>query len=193
MIKTEQIFKTLQQRDIKLFEPLEFAKLFDIRNKNTLYKKLQSLEKRKIIKRLSRGLYQFSLARPNDFSLANYLYQPSYISLESALNFHGIITGFSYKIISLVPKKSKTIILEGKEFVYSQIKRELFWGYEKQDNFLIAEKEKAILDYLYFCSKGLKEFDLEEMNFSQINKNKLLAYARRAANPIILKLVQKIK
>ena len=192
MLNKQTIFRTFQRKNIEFFDPLEFAKIFNIKNKNTLYKKLQSLEKAQIIKRLNKGLYQFSLAHPNDFTLANYLYQPSYISLETALSFYGIITGFPYKITSVTPKKSRTIIANDKEFAYSQIKLELFWGYEKQDNFLIAEKEKALLDYLYFYSKGLKEIDFKEMDLDQINKRKLLSFAKKADKAKLLRLMKKI-
>ncbi len=190
-LNIQTILQVFQKKNIEFFDPLEFAKLFGINNKNTLYKKLQRLEKAHIIKRLNKGLYQFSLAHPNDFTLANYLYQPSYISLETALSFYGIITAFPYKITSVTPKRTRTIIVNDKEFAYSQIKPELFWGYEKQDNFLIAEKEKALLDYLYFYSKGLKEIDFEEMDLSQIKKRKLLNYAKKADKAKLLQLVKK--
>ena len=48
----------------------------------------------------------------NDFLLANFLYQPSYISLESALSFFGIVTGFAYQITSLTTKKTNTLKTE---------------------------------------------------------------------------------
>jgi predicted transcriptional regulator of viral defense system len=115
---------------------------------------------------------------PNDFAIANYLYQPSYISLESALSFYGIITGFPYKITSISTKKSRLFNTDQKEFQYSQIAADLFWGYEKRENFLLADKEKALLDYLYFFSKGIKSFDREEFDLQEINQKKLISYAR---------------
>ena len=45
---------------------------------------------------------------------ANYLYQPSYISLDSALSFYGVITGFSYKITSVSTKKTRSLIIDEK-------------------------------------------------------------------------------
>jgi hypothetical protein len=53
------------------------------------------------------------------------------------------------------------------------LKREYFFGYVKKDNFLIALPEKALLDELYFISKGLIRISLDELNLSLINRNKL--------------------
>jgi len=67
-----------------LFTLSDFGRLFKIENQNTLYKKIQRLEKKKIIKKLIKGKYVFALNKTNDFTIANYVYPPSYVSLESA-------------------------------------------------------------------------------------------------------------
>jgi predicted transcriptional regulator of viral defense system len=175
---TTEIIRLLKDREISLFSLSDFSRLFNIRNDLTLYKKIARLEQKKIVKKLIKGKYFFALNPPNDFAIANYLYQPSYISLESALSFYGIITGFPYKITSISTKKSRLFNTDQKEFQYSQIAADLFWGYEKRENFLLADKEKALLDYLYFFSKGIKSFDREEFDLQEINQKKLISYAR---------------
>lgn len=135
------------------------------------------LEKAQIVQKLIKGKYRFLFQPANDYALANFLYQPSYISLESALSFYGIITSFPYQITSISIKPTKNIETNTKEFKYSQIERNLFWGYQKQDGFLLAEKEKALLDYIYFVIKGLRNISFDEMDLSEIDKNKLAKYA----------------
>lgn len=174
---TTDIIKTLGQKQIILFSLADFSRLFHITNQQTLYKKIQRLEAKNIIQKLIKGRYRFLLASINDFTLANWLYRPSYISLESALSFYGIITGFPYDITSITFKKSKRLDIEGKQFSFSQIAHHLFWGYEKKDNFLIADKEKALLDYVYFSLKGLKNLHFDDMELSEIDKQKLAVYA----------------
>ena len=190
---TTKIIRTLAKKSVSLFSLSDFAKLFNIKRSNTLYKKIQRLEKNKIIQKLASGKYLFLLNPPNDYLIANYLYHPSYISLESALSFYGMITGFPYKIVSVTCNKSKSINIKEKEFQYCRISQRLFWGYEKKEDFLIAEKEKALLDYLYFGSKGLRSIDWEEIEITGINKGKLINYARRfGKNKLLPYLREKI-
>ena len=129
---------------------------------------------KKIIQKLLKGKYLFLLNSTNDFYLANFMHQPSYVSLESALSFYGIISGFPYRISSITPKKSRTITVGKKEFSYSKIRSDLFWGYEKKEDFLIAEREKALLDYIYFYLKGLRTIDWKALDIKGINTAKFL-------------------
>jgi len=130
-----QIIAKLQTENKPLFTLDDFARLFSIKNRNTLYKTLQQLQKRKAVVSIKNGSYQLApdLINPpvSDFRLANFLYRPSYVSLETALSLYGIITGFSYAITSVGLKQTKTISLGKKEFSYSQLTSQLFWGYKK--------------------------------------------------------------
>ena len=179
MYSTTDIIKIFQEKGISLFTLADFGRLFSLENQQTLYKKIQRLERAGIIQKLIKGKYYYQFKPAPAFRIANFLYPPSYVSLESALSFHGVITGFPYQITSLTTQKSKLITADNREFNYSQISAKLFWGYEAKDNFLIAEKEKALLDYIYFGTKGLRNLEFDEMDFSGMNKKKLYAYARR--------------
>ena len=61
---------------------------------------------------LRRGLYvpgpELDLPLPNNFLIANHLRGPSYISLESALSYWGLIPERVYEISSVTTKTSKT-------------------------------------------------------------------------------------
>lgn len=178
------IIKVLRNKRIPLFTLGDFGRLFSINNRQTLYKKIQRLEKEKIIQKLINGKYRFLFGTVNDFTLANFLYQPSYLSLESALSFHGIITGFPYQITSITIKKTRNFEIDGKDFRYSQIFPGFFWGYEKKENFLMADREKALLDYIYFGIKGLRNLSFDEFDLTGINKQKLVIYAKKFNNKI---------
>ena len=71
--------------------------------------------------RLKRGVYQFADGQVDEFSLAGYLYQPSYISLETALNNLGIIPDVSANVTSISPVTTKTIKTVKGTFIYSKI------------------------------------------------------------------------
>jgi len=188
-----EIIMTLQKQNISLFAISDFARLFDLKNSNTLYKKIQRLENQKIIKKLINGKYLFLLSHADEFSIAHFILNPSYISLESALSFYGIMTGFSYSLTSVTTRPPKTILLDNKEYSYSRINPSLFWGYEKNGQFLIANKEKALLDYCYFSLKGLRTpIDFDEIDTTQLDNRKLSEYAHRWGDKRIIKIIKNI-
>lgn len=188
---TTEIIQMLQAKQVSLFSLVSFGALFHIANRHTLYKKIARLEQKKIIQRLTKGKYRFLLLPGNDFLTANFLYQPSYISLESALSFYSIITGFPYRITSLSVKPTKTIHIDHQQFTYSQIGNRLFWGYVKKEDFLIADPEKALLDYIYLGIKGLRNPDVDEMDLTSINRKKIVLYAKTFHNDRITAIINK--
>ncbi|NCN82806.1 MAG: hypothetical protein GW947_02455 [Candidatus Pacebacteria bacterium] len=151
---TAKIIKILQDSPYILITPRILKELTGINSESTLYRLLTDLVQNKILGKLERGKYVLSDDRVNDFVTANILYSPSYISFETALNHHGILSQFPYETTSATPKKSRSKQIDGKLYSYVHIKKSLFWGYSKQDKYLIAEPEKALLDQLYICSKA---------------------------------------
>lgn len=191
-----KIIRKLNTVGLSVFTLTDFAKIFRINNRQTVYKKIQRLEKRGMIQKLIKGKYIYLPNKPADFTLANFLYQPSYVSLESALSFYGIITGFTYQITSITNKKAKLYVWGEKSFKYAKVKTEYFWGWEKKENFLIADREKAVLDYLYLAFKGWRIIDrqnlTEDFDFSSLNKRKLKDYIKKFNNLKFSQFVKKI-
>ena len=173
-LSTAETIKLLHSKEIPLFSLNELGCIWGVENRQTLYKKIQRLEKNKILKKLIKGKYLFLLKSAGDFTIANFLYQPSYVSMESALSFYSIITGFPYQITSITIKKPKEFTVDGKDYSYSRISTSLFWGWEKKENFLIATPEKALLDYVYFAQRGLRNLDWGEIDTTGLNMDLLL-------------------
>lgn len=99
--------------------------------------------------------------------LANVLRRPSYISLESALSFYGLIPEETFNITSITLKSTRTYKNKMGTFIYRNIKKELFLGYnqiKKNDLVSRATKAKALFDWLY-----LKKFNSKDeiKNFLQ--------------------------
>lgn len=71
---------------------------------------------------LKRGLYipggNTDLTAPEPFLIANYLWGPSYISLETALSYWGLIPERVYEICSVTMKLSKKIKTPAGRFTY---------------------------------------------------------------------------
>lgn len=132
------------------------------------------VEEGKLI-RLKRGVYLLAERQIEDrFLLAPVLYRPSYISLETALNSLGIIPDIPAVVTSVTTNKTCQFRTNLGSFIYHRIKPELFFGYTKvsRDPFVyfIAQPEKAVLDYLYFKSRGIYPKSLQEVRF-EIDKS----------------------
>jgi len=189
---TTDIIKILREKDIVYFSITDFGRLFKLQNQNSLYKRIARLEKEGIIKKLINGKYLFLFGQGTDYHTANFLNSSSYISLDTALSYYGIISGFPYQITSVTVKKTGNFKVDQKEYTYSHISQKLYWGYEKKEGFLIAGKEKAVLDYMYFYTKGLRSWNEEEFDFSQVDGKKLSVYGKKFNNDRISFLVKKI-
>ena len=185
--------KILHQKKVTFFDVADASKIFEIEKSKTLYVLLQRLEKDDVIKRIVKGKYHFALKDYHEFELANFLINPSYISLESALSFYGILPQFPYTITSVTPLKTRTINYQDKEYEYSHLDSSYFWDFIKKDNFLIAAPEKALLDELYFMAKQLRNIHVEDLNLKAIDRKKLCELSKRYKFIPLHKLLANLK
>ena len=155
---------------------------------------LSAWVKRGYIIKLKNGLYLLSgkKERTKNEYIAFNLYQPSYVSLESALFRYGLIPEMVYNTTSVTTKTTRTFANELGSFIFRHIKKELFFGYRKIDDsgqvYLLAEPEKALIDYLYLnLTKINDKTDLDELRFNEqgikkLRKNKITEYRKAAGN-----------
>lgn len=183
-----KILQSLEEKRLKFVTETEFARLFKIENQNTLNKTLQRLNKNGILKRAVKGKYILANADYDDFELANFIVGPSYVSFESALSLYGILSQFTYTVTSVTIKRAKKVFFT-KEFEYTHLDRNLFWGFVKNKNFLIAAPEKAFLDTLYLSLKGLRKVDLDELDTSMLDKKILEGYLKKMSKPFLTKFI----
>jgi len=116
----------------------------------------RALANMEIIK-LRRGVYcfgkRYQLAPLNLFELAQKIYAPSYVSLESALSYHGWIPEAAYTTTSVTPRRSYEVTTPAGIFSYARIPSANFSEVERvvigQSIFLVAGPIKAVLDYVY--------------------------------------------
>jgi predicted transcriptional regulator of viral defense system len=150
-----EVINQLLAKNIVLLDIDDLQRLFAINDRNTLHKLTQRLTRSGVLERLKRGQYLFRHAgrTATDYQLANFLIGPSYISLESALAYYDLIDQFPYPITSITTRKSKTLTVRGKTFAYSSITPRLYWGYQKEADFLIATPEKTVIDFIYLSGK----------------------------------------
>lgn len=145
---------------------------------------LRRYEARGLVERVSTKIYinhfnqQFS---PRD--LVNVLRPRSYISLESALVERGIITQSPSILTCVTPGYPQSFRGKSVSIVYRKISPELYWGYEEKatryNKYLIAEPEKALLDWIYLNRQEGLPTPLDELHLQFLIPAKLREYALR--------------
>jgi len=185
----------LKKEGIKIFSIFDFQRIFKVKYE-TAKKWIRRYQKKGYLIKARKGLYFLKANPPLDFELANALYQPSYVSFESALSFYGILPETIYQISSATTRKTKTFQVGNLKFFYFKIKKNCFLGYSLRKirgrNVLIAEPEKALADFLYQVSLGKRKLSYERLRLKKIKKKKLLKYARCFENKKLLNLIEKI-
>ncbi len=139
--------------------------------------------------KLKNGLYAFArdANRMNKEEVACLLYEPAYVSLETALSHYGFIPEIVYATVCVTTRTNRTFDNYFGHFIYRHLKKELFWGYasigSQQGFYLLAEPEKALLDYLYLnLGRINSQADIENMRLNKdqlqqrLNKKKFRQY-----------------
>ncbi len=185
-----------------VFSKQEIKKNFpDINNTN-----LQNWQKKNYLLKLKNNWYTFTSNKIDEyflFYIANKIYAPSYISLETALSYYNLIPETSFSVSSV--STLKTIYFSNKlgRFFYSSIKKEYFFAYKivrfNNFNIKIAEIEKSVLDFLYL-HKDLQTFDdikalrlnipvlIDSLDFDKINN-----YAKIFNSKVLFKKIDILK
>lgn len=174
---TESV-KKIYDSGWKMFTGRTLSVLLDGKTDVDLAKAIERLIQNKVVERVERDKYILTGAKPEMFELARFLYSPSYISFEAALNFWGILSQFPYEVTSATPKKTTLKKYDNRVYSYTHLKNSLFFGYEKDGERFLAHPEKALLDQAYLFTKGLKGWSGDEYDLSRINKNRFKEYLK---------------
>lgn len=111
------------------------------------------------IVRIHRGLYclatKYLRQKITPLTLAQRIYGPSYISLETALSYHGWIPEAVYAITSVSMDRSREFDTPLGRFSFTRVPQKTFYaevtrvGAEDARDFLLASPLKALADYVY--------------------------------------------
>lgn len=189
-----KVAEKLKLTGLTIFTPQEFAGIFKIGSKTAAIFIWRNVKSGLFVK-LRNKFYTLKDAVPSHFFIANKLYEPSYISLATALSHYGVIPEVVYATTSITTKAPREFTTPKGIFIYQRIKKEAFTGYGLKlidnDNVLIAEPAKALADYLYFVD--LKQISLNDrLELKNIKKSTLLEFVKLFKRPSMLKLVDHI-
>lgn len=173
----KDIILELYQRPQTIFTFKEISLMFKDLSYQSLKDRLSYAVRAKKILRLRRGVY--AKMDFNFYELANKLYTPSYISLETVLKKEGIIFQ-EYKTVFVVSYLTRKIAINQRSIFYRKIKNEILLekeGVIEENNYFIAIKERAFLDAL-FLYKNYHFDNLQPLNWEKIHRLKKIYQSR---------------
>jgi len=153
---------------------------------------------------LRRGLYAlappYQQNRPHPFLIANQLVRPSYVSLQSALGYYGLIPEYVPVTISVTSDRPQEVSTPLGEYQFKRVRQDRFFAFNPEDlgdgqSAFIAESEKALLDLVYLRPGGeelpyLRSLRLQ--NLEGIDTDRLCEIARLFSSPKILRAAENI-
>lgn len=147
----------------------DLASIWQVADKQKVWNSVRYYLREGKLNRIHKGVY--ALGEYNEFELGQKLLVPSYVSFYSALAKWGLIYQY-YGQVHLAALRSARLQAEGKEFVYHQIKPEVFYnqlGIEDEEGYRVVGPERAITDSLYW-EPGLALDDMEGVEMDKLRK-----------------------
>jgi predicted transcriptional regulator of viral defense system len=170
-------------------------------NRADISKQLTRWTKAGKIYQLRRGVYSlappYQKVAPHPFLVANRLMPGSYVSLQSALAYYGLIPEFVPVTTSVTTRRQNRWENSLGVYVFRYLQEPFMFGYKqvevapKQMAF-VAEPEKALLDLIYLTpGADSKEYvdELRLQNTEQLDLEKLSRYAEQMDKPKLLRVI----
>ena len=144
---------------------------------------------------LTKGLYTlaepYGKLTPHPFVLANAMKKASYVSLQSALGYFGMIPEHVPTVTSVTTQRPARVQTPLGRFLFRHIKKDWFRGYEhvslgSGQKAFIATPEKALLDLVYL-TPGADSYDflseLRLQNLARLDRDRLAQLVWMSGSP----------
>jgi len=172
------------------------------------------LIKKGYIVRVKKGLYvwgeQLDSGGYSKEILANLIFGPSYISLESALSLHGLIPERVETVTSVTFKKNKMFNTPVGSFEYVHLYKGAYAAgvnlraIHQTENYLIADPEKALLDYIALRVQRIdsdtsltqllsEDIRINRDDFARLSTDLLVQYGELYRSRAIKEFIRKVK
>ncbi|MBI4431650.1 MAG: hypothetical protein HY587_08075 [Candidatus Omnitrophica bacterium] len=179
----------IKKHKLLIFTLRDVKNLFPNEHEKTIKNNLSRWVSKGYCGRLRRDLYEFTEPGSDrdipDLYVANRLYEPSYVSLETALSFYSIIPEVASAVTSLTTRPTRAFRNKYGSFYFRTCKPEAFLGYHivSYEGFKVtmAVREKALADFIYYrlrsgLTLNLSEERLDKKILRRLNWKKVLRY-----------------
>ena len=130
---------------------------------------------------LRKGLYTltqpYSKVVAHPFVIANAMKQASYVSLQSALAFYGMIPEHVPAVMNITAQRPEQVNTTLGRFCFRHVKKNWFFGYRQTDlgqgqRAFVAVPEKALLDLVYLTPDSADRDFLLELRLQNLEQLK---------------------
>lgn len=153
---------------------------------------------------LRRGLYApappFQRTKPHPFVVANLVVRSSYVSLQAALAYYGLIPEATSAVTSVTTKRPGRWETPLGVYEYRHVKVGMFFGYRLVEvspgqRAFIASPEKALLDLVHLQPGGDDPAYLQELrlqNLERLDVQVLQQLAEQAGSPKLQRAARRV-
>jgi predicted transcriptional regulator of viral defense system len=182
-----QLKKLSKISNLSYFDTNTLSLIYPELSKNSLYANIKRWIKQGYLIQIKKGMYvtkEYVLNVQDKSSykefLANKIKYPSYLSTEYVLQKYSILSDAVYAYTSVTLKSKNTYSNKFGRYMYRNITRKLFTGYEIKDrgeySVYEATKAKALFDYLYLKLYRIKNITEEmlldlRLNLDEVDKS----------------------
>jgi len=140
------------------------------------------------IYQLRRGLYSiappYQKIKPHPYLVANHLQKASYVSLESALAYYGLIPEVVNTTTSVSTGRPERLETPLGIYEFRHLKTNLLFGYQMtnlgEQSALVATPEKALLDLIYLQSGCCSTAYLNELRLQNTEQLDLVLIEKQS-------------
>lgn len=183
-----------ESRTRAIIQADDYAKKYKL-SIRSVHAALKRQEERGLVEQVSNKIYINKIAKGfSQRDLLNVLRPDSYISLESALAEYGVTSQIPRVLTCVSPRYVRNIKSKTVKITFRTLKKDLCWGFVSKKTrysvYNIAEPEKALLDWIYFRRSENLHLDMDEFVLSELDRTRLLEYAKRYPAPVENEIVR---
>jgi predicted transcriptional regulator of viral defense system len=179
-----QLKKLSKISNLSYFDTNTLSLIYPELSRNSLYSNIKRWIKQGYLIQIKKGMYvtkEYVLNIQDKSSykefLANKIKYPSYLSTEYVLQKYSILSDAVYAYTSVTLKSKNTYNNEFGRYIYRNITKKLFTGYEIKDrgeySIYEATKAKALFDYLYLKLYRIKNITEEMLLSLRLNLDEI--------------------
>jgi predicted transcriptional regulator of viral defense system len=200
-MKSLDFLNQLHNLKIPFIQTNEIASILGI-TVSSAGKYLENLREKRFIEKIGHGKWVIRDSNFDPLQAAEFITAPkeSYISLPTALFYHGMIEQIPGQIYAVTVDRTRTVSTPIGVFSFHHCNPDFFTGYTYIKPFLkIATPEKALVDYFYFAPTKSRQFTrLPELEIpKKFSWNKVFAFCDQIPSlrtrSLVLSKVREIK
>jgi predicted transcriptional regulator of viral defense system len=194
-VNSIEFLNRLIRLEMPLFQTRDMADILGI-SIHSAGKYLEALRKQNFVEKITRGKWFLQNSNLDPLQVAEFIVAPqeSYISLHSALFYHGLIEQVPGRVYAVTVDRSKVVTTAVGTFSFHHCDPKFFTGYKYLKPYLkVATQEKALVDYFYFSPSKSRQFTrLPELEIPKtFSWKKALSYCGKIPSKRTRTLVQK--